>query len=78
MGVVNSIERKKFSAVLALLKKVHLVSLVGVTKFLKNLGSSLKFVVVEPFGKVAAVVGEVVVQSRGKGLEYGFVVCFGT
>ena len=78
LGVVNSIGRKKFSAVLALLEKVHLVGLVSVTKFLKNLGSSIKFVMVEPFGQVAAVVGEVVVQSRGKGLENVLIVRFGT
>ena len=78
LGVVNSIERKKFSAVLALLEKVHLVGLVSVPEFLEYLGTSREVVVVEPFGKVAAVVGEVVVQSRGKGLKYGLVVCLGT
>lgn len=78
LGVVNSIGRKKFSAVLALLEKVHFVGLVSVTKLLKNLGSSIKFVMVEPFGQVAAVVGEIVVQSWGKGLKYVFVVCLGT
>ena len=50
LGVVNSIERKKFSAVLALLEKVHLVGLVSVPEFLEYLGTSREVVVVEPFG----------------------------
>ena len=78
LGVVNSIGRKKFSAVLALLEKVHLVGLISVPEFLEYLGTSREVVVVKPFGKVAAVVGEVVVQSWGKGLKYVFVVCLGT
>ena len=36
-GVVNSIGRKKFSAVFALLFEIHFVGLVSVPEFLKNL-----------------------------------------
>lgn len=60
-SVVNPFELKKFSAVFALRFKIHFVGLVSVPEFLENLGTSLKIVMVKTFGKVAAVVGEIVV-----------------
>lgn len=79
LGVVNSIGRKKIkeiiSAVLALLQEVHFV---GVAELLEYLGTGLKIVVVESFGQVSAIVGEIIVQGWGKSLEYCLVVCLCT
>lgn len=82
LGVVNSIGRKKIeeiiSAVLALLQEVHFVGFVGVAELLEYLGTGLKIVVVESFGQVSAIVGEIIVQGWGKSLEYCLVVCLCT